>query len=82
MAEEEPAEESFSRDSDDEDKFSPSTYVSPQMSMRSRSEYHTAATDSQYSDAFQSISSRTFEGEEDVSLEDLTNEVHFALDEG
>ena len=82
MAEEDPAEESLEMDSEDEDKISPSTYVSPQMSLRSRStEYHTAATSSQYSDQFHSISSQTY-GEDDPSLDDLTNEIHYALDEG
>nr|QST14989.1 ABCC5 protein [Diaphanosoma celebensis] len=80
MAEEEPAEDSLHLDTDDQDITSISAYLSPDVSQRSRSEYHTVTT-SPSSQPFHSISSHDYDQD---SLEDIdiTSEIHDALDEG
>ena len=80
MAEEEPAEDSLHLDTDDQDVTSISAYLSPDISQRSRSEYHTVTT-SPSSQQFHSISSHDYDQD---SLEDIdiTSEIPDALDEG
>jgi hypothetical protein len=77
MAEEEPAEDSLYMDTDDQEA---SAYLSPQMSIRSKSEYQTVTT-SQNSEQFLSISSQICEDNSFDHL-DITSEIHEALDEG
>ena len=80
MAEEEPAEDSLYMDTDQEADQEASAYLSPQMSIRSKSEYQTV-NNSQNSEQFLSISSQIYD---DNSLDhfDVTSEIHEALDEG
>jgi len=80
MAEEEPAEDSLYMDTDQEADQEASAYLSPQMSIRSKSEYQTV-NNSQNSEQFLSISPQIYD---DNSLDhlDVTSEIHEALDEG
>ena len=76
MAEVGVAEESLGEDTDDQEV---SAYLSPEVSHRSKSEYHTVTSASP--DAFHSCMSQD---NDETLLDDidLTSEIHDALDEG
>lgn len=81
MAEEEPADDSLCVDTDDQEAEA-SAYLSPQMSLRSRSDYQTVPTSQNNSEQFHSISSQIYYDENSLDHLDITPELNEALDEG